>query len=240
MLISCSFVINLGRLGSAAEDCEIDPGRLECAKLIIDGVRAVLPKNIYIPQVQISQTCLILQVLSHPSERALSSMEIQLLVLEIIECIAIAAATLRENAEQPKPSPLNKLHGVAKSTLKLLRSLKDGARVGMQVQYVQNGETVLLPMPDARDFTDVIQSHIETRQVDQPVCGYFSDGDKQDHMVVLRDRTFVKVPLEQEEVIEMARRKSTFAAVVSRKSAQDDWIAGEEYRVPGELFPAHA
>jgi len=239
MPITSSFVIKLGQLGSSVEDCIIDPLRLAVAKAIIDGLQAVLTGFVHIPQVKIKHTDLILDVEADTSKHELSSIEIHILVLEIIECITVAAATLRQNAAQPKPSPLKKLRNVADSTMRLLRALKDGARVRIQVQYIHNEETVLLPMPQASDFTDVIQSHTETRQLDQLVCGHFSDGDKHDHMLVLRDRTFVKVPLELEEILEMVRQKKTFAGVVSRKSAQEDWNVADEYRVPGELFPTH-
>lgn len=252
MVTRCSFIIPLGHSGRDSSAQDVDPARLDLAKAIIDGICGVLHKTLHISRIRIKGTYLILTVairveksnttdvqMDPMIQEIADSIKMDPMLLEIIDCIKYAAAAMRANAQESKPKPLDKVPGLVPATKRLLRALTDGGRLGMQVEYVNDSVIIGLPIPDASDFTDVVESHTESRRLDQPVCGYFSAGDNQDHMLVLRDRTFISVPLGQEEVIEMARRKMTFAAIVSRKSTKDDWTVGDEYRVPGELFPTH-
>ena len=252
MVTRCSFRIPLGRSGRDNSAQDVDPARLDLAKAIIDGICGVLHKSLQISHIRIKGTYLILAVairvvksnntdveMDPMLQEIADSIKMDPMIREIIDCIKCAAAAMRANAHESKPMPLDKVPGLVPATKRLLRALTDGGRLGMQVEYVNDSITIGLPMPDASDFTDVVESHAESRRLDQPVCGYFSAGDNQDHMLVLRDRTFVAVPMGLEEVLEMARRKTTFAAIASRKSTKDDWTVGDEYRVPGELFPTH-
>lgn len=240
MVMSCRFRIPLGRPGRENSDLEVEAARLDFVKPIIDALRGVLPKDLHIPQIELMGTYLILAVVKRDKNSTITPIQIDLMVREIIDCIKYAAEAIRANSHESKPKPLDKVAGLVAATKRLLRALKDGGRVKMQVDYLNGSVTIGLPMPDAADFTDLIVARAEKRNIDHEICGYFSTGDDGKHMILISDRTFIRIPQELSEVCEMALQRSRLLALVSRRSGKEDWAVDDNFHVPDDLFAQRA